>query len=234
MATGAEVGEHVRRAFGDEDSVQLKDSDIVRWINAAQRNILIEHKVLKQVATTDLVVGQFQYDMEVLPILQIQTIHHKGRPLDYRSFQNAEEYILANDPERTQTGIPSMWYSWGNTLFLWPTPSVGKPGGPVSSPGIPPSQPGAINDNDKLTIYFLSRPKDLTGINSPLSLPDEYFDRVVEYVLSQAYELDEDNQNSDFKLGQFRDGLDRMAGDTDRPQNDSYSMITVMPEDGGW
>lgn len=237
MATAAEVGTHVRRAFGDEDSIQIQDTDIVRWINAAQRNILIEHKVLKQIARTNVIKGQYEYDLGTLPILQIQTIHYRGRPLDYRSFQNAEEYILANDPERMQSGSPTMWYSWGNTLFLWPTPTEGDPFG-SGTPGIPgnPGTPGALDPSDKhrLVIYFLSRPKDLNRITDAISLPEEYFDRIVEYVLAQAYELDEDNQNSDFKLGQFKDGLDRMSGDTDRPQNDTYPLITIMPEDGGW
>lgn len=210
MATGAEVRSYVRRAFGDEDSVQIKDEDIVRWINAAQRNISISQNVLKQVSTTGVVSGQVEYDISGLPILQIQTIHYRGRPLDHRSFQNAEEHILSNDPDRTQTGTPTMWYSWGTTLFLWPTPD---------------------SSGDDLKLYYLSRPENIATIGDQLSLPDQYFDRIVEFVMSQAYELDEDNQNSDFKLGQFKEGLAEMAGNPDRPQNNTYPSITVLPED---
>lgn len=222
MATAAEVGAYVRRAFGDDDAIQIKDQDIVRWINAAQRNILIKHRVLKQVATTPLQVGVYEYDMSALPILQIQTIHYKGRPLEHRSFQSAEEYILEADPERIKQGTPIMWYSWGSTLYLWPTPNEGTFAG---GPGIPFNV-----DSTGLKVFFLSKPTEVTGINSALTIPDEYFDRVVEFVLAQAYELDEDNQNSDYKLGQFREGLDEMAGD-DRPNTDTYSIITVLPED---
>lgn len=205
------LGTHVRRAFGDEASIQISDDDIIRWTNAGMREILISHKVLKQKANTAITPGQYEYDISGLGILQIQTIRVGNRPVEFRSFQEFEDYIQEHDPHRNAKGQPRIWYKWGDTIGFWPTPDASVSG--------------------NIDIYYIARPTEVQGMTDEIGLPDEYFNRLVEYVLGQAYELDEDNENSGFKLGQFRQGLDIMAGDTDRPQNNLYGFITVLEED---
>lgn len=210
MKTVSDVIAYIRRTFGDEASIQVTDADIIRWTNAAQRDIVAKNKILKQVATSTLVAGQSDYDFSALPIYQIHSIYVDGHPVEARSFQNAQEYIAKHDPNRKTTGRPQVWYSWGNELTFWPTPSAEVANG--------------------IKIYYIAAPVELTATTSELSVPDEYFNRVIEFVMAQAYELDEDNENASYKHTQFSQGLDVLAGDQ-QPIQKTYPLITILPED---
>lgn len=207
----ADVAEYVKRTFGDEAAVQISDADILRWANAAQRELATRNDVLRGTATADLMQGVWEYDLSSIPIFKIHSLYVNNRPINNTSFQHAEEYILSNDPDRKATGLPTMWYKWGNTIGFWPRPDK------------------TIAEGIK--IYYVAQPAPVEEITGVLELPDEYFNRVVEYVLSQAYELDENAEVSDIKLRQFSEGLSRMAGNHDRPQNETYPTITVLEED---
>ena len=206
-----DIAAYVKNIFGDESAVQISDNDILRWTNAAQRELASRNDILRGTATADVNAGVSEYDISGLNIQKIHSIYVNGRPVDNRSFQHAEEYIIKNDPERTQQGQPIMWYKWGNTINFWPVPDK------------------SITDGIK--IYYIAAPANIETISGILEIPDEYFNRVVEYVMSQAYELDENAEASLTKLQQFSDGLSRMAGTHDRPEVETYPTITILPED---
>jgi hypothetical protein len=207
----SDVTMYVKRVFGDESAVQLTDDDICRWINAAQREILTTNKVLKALATADLLNGVFQYTFPSQNILEVQSILINNRKMDYRSFQEAEEYIIKTDPDRVLTGDPTMWYEWGGVFYIYPTPTTDSPAG--------------------IQIFYVNAPTTVTVPTDLLSLPDSFFNRIVEYCLSQAYEMDEDSQNSQYKLGQFAKGLDVMSNAESMMGNDTYPRITVLEDD---
>lgn len=211
MATGADVAAQVKRAFGDEAGVQITDSDILRWINHALQEINAKNKVLKTRSTSPLTKGTSTFSTDGLFIHQVQTLHLDGHPVGNRSFQEAEEYILKHDPTGQAQGRPQMWYSWGQEIYFWPSP----------------------HQDYVLSIYYIAVPQNLANMSDKIPFPDIYLNRVIEYVMAQAYELDEDNENSGFKLQQMEAGLDQQHGE-DRAQNIHYGMITVLPEDGGY
>lgn len=206
-----EVADYVKRSFGDEAAVQITDADILRWINAAQRELSSRNDILRGVATADLLQGVGEYDISNINIQKIHSMYVNGRTVEGMSFQHAEEYILSTDPNRERQGQPSVWYKWGNSITFWPTPDKSV--------------------NNGIKIYYIAAPQEITSTNGTLEIPDEYFNRVVEYVMSQAYELDENAEASVVKLQQFSDGLSRMAGVHDRPEFETYPIITVLPED---
>ena len=206
-----DIAAYVKNIFGDEAAVQITDNDILRWTNAAQRELASRNDILRGTATATVTSGVSEYDISGLNIQKIHSIYVNGRPVDNRSFQHAEEYIIGNDPDRTRKGQPIMWYKWGNTINFWPAP-----------------------DNtvvDGIKIYYIAAPAVIETVNGVLEIPDEYYNRVVEYVMSQAYELDENAEASMVKLQQFSDGLSRMAGVHDRPEFETYPTITILPED---
>lgn len=206
-----EVADYVKRSFGDEAAVQITDQDILRWCNAAQRELAYRNDILRGTARTLLEIGEPNYDISGLSISKIHSVYVNKRPVEHRSFQHAEEYILDEDPDRIQTGQPRLWYKWGNTITFWPTPEA--------------------TVEDGILIHYIAAPKEIETTTGVLEIPDEYFNRVVEYVMSQAYELDEDAQTSSLKLQQFTEGLSRMAGNHDIPQDQYYPTITILEED---
>jgi hypothetical protein len=199
-----------RRTFGDESSVQITDEDMLRWINTAQREILISNKILKTVGTTDVLGNVSEYSLSDLDIVTIQSIHYNGRKLEWRSFQDAEEYIMSSDPLKTATADPSMWYEWGGIINLYPVPQNDAPAG--------------------LKIYYIKEPPAVT-VDSTLIVPDAYYETVLQFVLSKAYELDEDPTNSQFKLTQYTERLNTLSEQENTPSLDVYQRITVLAED---
>ncbi len=208
--TAQDITRDVKRIFGDEANVQISDDDIVRWINGAQREILVSNKILKTIGTTDTVANQAEYTLTGLDIATIQSIHFKGTRLEWRSFQDAEEYIMSTDPQKTAIADPTMWYEWGGVINLYPVPQYSETG--------------------SLKIYYIKDPREIT-INDTLTVPDRYYRSVLQYCLAQAYELDEDPENSNFKLQQFSERLDILSNEQNTPEIDTYPRITVLAED---
>ena len=205
----SDVADYVKRTFGDESGVQVTDADIFRWVNAAQKEIVSSNSVLKGVGTIPVVAGVPTFDASSLGILNIQTIHVDGRKIKYLSFVDAEEHILKSDPQGAVVAGVEFWYEWAGIINLYPVPS---------SPGI-------------LTIYYTKLPTAISSLTDPLSVPDMYFNRVIEFVMSQAYEMDENFGAADNKLSVFGNSLLSMHNSEDRPPTDFYPTITVLPED---
>lgn len=209
--TVQDVFTDVKRTFGDEASIQITDADIIRWINAAQREILVQNRILRTTGTTDVVANQSEYLLQGLDIVAIQSIHFNGRRLEPKSFQEAEEYIVTGDPTTTQTGDPALWYEWGGVINLYPVPDKDSAAG--------------------LKIYYIKEPPKITDPGDILAVPNSYYENVLQFVMAKAYELDEDNENANFKLGQFTQRLGDLAEQENQPSQYTYPRITVLPED---
>lgn len=200
----------VKRQFGDEAGIQITESDIIRWTNMAQMELFSKETFLKGNSTTNLLADQSVYDVSALNIMKIQSVHVNNHRINYISFQDAESYIVANDPERVSRGEPIFWTEWAGNVHVYPAPSADITGG--------------------MTIYYYPGPSVASASSDLLSIPDQYFNRIIEYCLSQAYELDEDLNSSKTKLDQFSQGVQEMRGHQ-QPQESYYPTITELPED---
>lgn len=207
--TAQNVIDYVKRQFGDESGVQITDADVIRWINAGQDEIFRRNEPIKASSTSDVVLGQHTYQFPV-GILKIQSLLYKGKPIPNMSYQEAEEYILDEDPNRTQTGDPQIWYEWGGDFTFWPTPDASIVNG--------------------LSIKYIKAPTQVAAAANTLSIPDMYFNRLVEYVLQQAYELDENWAAAENKANQFDGNLMQQNGSESTVSN-LYPRITVLDED---
>lgn len=205
--TVLDVATQCKRQFGDESGVQLSDSDIIRWTNAAQREICSTLDIIKASGTVSLIPGTKSYAIAALKAQRINSIHVDGVKLTYVSFQDAQDLIMKSDPKGASSGMPTMWYDWAGEIYLYPIP----------------------DNTYTLTVFYFKLPTPVTDTSSPLSLPDEYFNRIVEFVMANAYEMDEDSTLAQIKQNQFQTNL-RTVRDPELPTN-SYPMITVLPED---
>jgi hypothetical protein len=208
-----DVYNYVSRIFGDEAAVQVTSADVINWINMGQREIIVSNPVNKATATIDLLSAVNVYDPSSLDILQIQSIWVNGLPVEHKTFQEAEQYIVSQDSKNQARGVPVLWYDWAGNIYVYPAPDNNYVAG--------------------LTVFYLKNPAKITALTDTLTVPDQFFNRLCEYVMAQAYELDEDSQNSQFKLGQFQQGLDRQA-DEQEAQRSYYPTVTVLYEDDDW
>ena len=200
---------YIKRQFGDESGVQIDNADIMRWINAGQDEIFRKVKPIKATATADLLVNQSGYTFPA-NVLFVQAIHVNGSPIPSRSFEEAEEYAISQDPLRVETGNPQFWYEFGGTFTFWPKPSTTITGG--------------------IMIYYVKSPTAVVATTDLLSVPDSMYMRLIEWVMSQAYELDENMEGYQMKTNQFNNGVLDLSGD-DATIDDTYPRITVYSED---
>lgn len=210
--TVSDVKTTVERQFGDESGVQLSLADIIRWTNDGQREICETNtSINEKKAVANIVNGQDVYALRSDPsftgIALINSVRYNGIPLKGISFQEAEKYIV-NTP--TATGTPNIWYEDNNDLRLFPKPEEDLTGG--------------------LTVYFTTTPTPVTAIGSMLDIPDRYFNALVQYVMAQAYEMDENFQGAQYKQAQFDKSLGQKQNKTSVNET-SFPTILIEPED---
>ena len=201
----------VKRAFGDESGVQLTDTDITRWVNAGQLEIVSKTRLLKAVAQTDLIADQVFYEFPAAEILEVESLHVDGEPLPPMTFVEAEEYILRYDPERKDRGTPKIWYSYGEQIFLWPVSDTTVTNG--------------------VTLFYTPAPVNVTDPGDRLALPDKYFNALIRYVLYKAYEMDENFEAANMKQQEMLADLSEYAEDETKVYNRTYPTITVVRDD---
>lgn len=205
--TVQDVFAQVKRKFGDESGVQLDNADLIMWINDASQVIVTENKILKVRATTPLVVGQADYTFTALaqPIHAIDSLLVNGVRVGYMSVAQAEETISLSDPLGQEEGFPQVWFEYAGVVTFWPRPNV----------------------EGTITLRYTARPLPVALPADLLVTPDSYFPDVVNYVLKQAYEMDENEAMMQRKGSEFEQSLLKRGEDERAGQQMTYETITV-------
>jgi hypothetical protein len=209
-----DVYQHVTRQFGDEAGIQVSVSDVVRWINTGQREIVSTNTTINEaIAKTNIVAGQSEYpilrDAAFSNLQNVHTVMHNGVPLAGLSFEEALESII-NGQETVNQGTPTIWYIKAGILNLWPTPKT------------------AITNG--LKIIFTKAPVAVTGTGDTLGIPDNYYNALIEYVMKEAYEMDENFQAAGVKAQQFEKSVNRQSNQTVVQQSE-FHVIQADMED---
>lgn len=205
--TYAQLAIEVKRLFGDESGVQLEPGDILRWANLGQQEIVTRNKVLKGRADTPTVAATDTYTFPAQDIFEVTSILLDGAPLPNMDYAEAERQILAYDPLKTQTGQPQFWYTWGNEFYLWPVPDKAY----------------------TMRMLYAKTPPMLTGSDAELlSISNEYFPVLVDYILARAYEMDEDWAAANAKQQSFENSI-AQQGEKERDAEDlTYPVIAEV------
>jgi hypothetical protein len=205
--TAADVAAAVKRVFGDESGVQLVDNDIITWVNQAQVHIASSTRVLKTKATTVIVNGQSTYTLSGLNpnILQMESILIDGRRIGNMSTAQAEESISRIDPLAEETGFPRFWYEWAGEITFWPKPDF----------------------DGQMVIRYTALPATVVNISDVMSVPDEFFNDVTNFVLQKAYEMDENVQMMMLAKKDFDESMSELTDEERQAQNMTYETLTI-------
>lgn len=210
--TVGDVYNQVKRVFGDESGVQLTNDDIVRWINEAQVDVAKQNQVMQTTATLPVTGGTATYSLtSITPRIDtLASLLLDGRRVGNIPISQAEESISLADPEGTETGAPQFWYAWGGDVTFWPVP----------------------NKNYTMTIRYNAQPTDITTTaGDVLSLPDECFTDICNYVLMRAYEMDENAEMMALKQAEYstsvaeRGEQERLAATMTYETNITFELI---------
>lgn len=180
--TLGDVFSYVKRQFGDESGVQITDADITRWVNQAQVEIVNKNPMIQATATQTAVVGQQTYDVPP-DMIQLESVFVDSMILEQSNFETIRATMGMG--ANIEQGIPLYWYVWNNKIYLWPTPSEAK----------------------TIEVNYSRLPTRVTAQSDFLGVPDRYYDRICEFAMSKAYELDEDWSAYQVNRQQFEDKL---------------------------
>jgi hypothetical protein len=208
--TVAQLQLRIKRQFGDESGVQITDTDIVSWINDGMVELNRKNNIFKSISTTLSVAAENEYTFPGVNIVKVEQVYYDEAPVEYRSYNDVQELLLRAPDVINLTGLAQVWYEFGGSMFLYPTPAVaGK----------------TIKLLCVIQPTFVANPTDV------LPIPDEYYEALYQYVVSQAYESDDDPQNAAAKAGQMQQTLVELET-TSRSHNEQfYPMISVDMED---
>jgi hypothetical protein len=196
--------------FGDESGVQLTDTDIVRGINEAQVDLASQNQIIPAVATLPVLANVATYDLSgVTPkIDSVASILLDGRRVGNIPISQAEESISLLDPESYEIGAPQFWYEWAGEITFWPTPG----------------------QNYTLTLRYTAEPTDVTtNATDVLSVPDECFTDIVNFVLMKAYEMDENAEMMAIKQAEYSTSVAE-RGETERQAQTMTYETTITFE----
>lgn len=204
----SDVVKRVQRQFGDEASVQIDDTDIMRYINDVVKEIAVQNDLMQATGTMPSVIGQtiYPFPSDYLSMRSLYYNNMKVKPLKRTEY---DEYIISSDPDETQTGTPFIYTRWGTNFFLYPKPDSVK----------------------TIKLFYQQRPVEVTALTDTIPLPTEYHLRVVEYCLQQAYQTDEDWDAATQMSAQFSDGMTRLKEQESFSDKEFYPVITVLQDD---
>lgn len=213
-----DIKTRVKRQFGDESNVQINDNDIVRWINDAQRFVVMQSdNLLQKSATADLIASQQDYTlpMDLLILRSISQridISQPYFPMTGLSLQEFDQRIGGWDGGSVNKGTAGYYCVYGSLIKLWPIPQASLSAG--------------------IKIYYSRIPTDVVVDSDTIDLPLMYHNAVVNYCLQQAYELDDGSWDAaKLKSSQVLTDIQMNKGRENRNPTGTYGRITVLPED---
>lgn len=203
--TGQDVARSVRRSFGDESSVQVTDADLVGWINDGIREIAQKLRINRRRGYTDVIDGQSEYTFNDLEILEIESLMVDKVVITGLEYEEAEQQLFSMDPHNEAYGRPKFWYVYENKVHLWPTPDFDATAG--------------------ICILYIASPGSLGSLSDALTVPDKHFNALTNYVLAQAYRMDEDAEWFTLTMQQFTADLDGQLDEDKITVNRSFPTI---------
>jgi hypothetical protein len=216
--TVQEILTRVQRAFGDEAQAQLTNADVIRWINDAMREIANNNNLLQVKATANTTVNVSAYALPA-GIARLHSVRFRGLALQAISLEQADELIGSVDLTIQQgypVGMPTHYWIFANQINLYPAPDT-----------------TATTD---LTLYYTRQANPVVNLGDVPELPEQYHNRIVEYCMARAYELDENFFIASMKDQAFQAGVDKLRQDESWENQELYPFITSSSEDvsSGW
>ena len=216
--TGQQLADEVIQKFGDIGMVQISTAMLLKWINNGQRKMASDTPFVEGSSATAIVAGQSAYDLATLfasaRIQSINSIIVNGVPIEVVPFSRYQKFVPNGPPGSANapiSGVPTLGAIWGSVLSIYPIPAT------------------TIANN--IVVYYHSFPADLASLASQLTVPDRYFNALVEYVFAQSLLMDENFAAAEQMLTHHESSLARQATGGASTPTEFYTGVTLDPYD---
>jgi hypothetical protein len=190
----SDVFNRVKRTFGDEAAVQVTEDDIIRWINDAQREAVMQNEgLLQTVGYLSTTADTKEYTLPA----DLFTLHH----VYLKDTDTGAYYALRWLPLVQFTEYVDGWD--GNSVSAIPLVYTQQQSGQILI--YPPPQASVANG---VKLVYSRYAEDVVDSSSVLDLPPYFHTYIVNFCLMQAYEMDEDWESAQNKAQQVQGDLD--------------------------
>jgi hypothetical protein len=193
--TVADIVIRVNRVFGDESAVQIQQADIIRWINDAQREAVMQHEnLLPKEGTLDTVANTATYTLPADCFTLGAVYLRQSTSSSYYMLRSFSRERMDSSIDGWQgpdygTATPQVYTRGADgTITLFPTPDASVTGG--------------------LRLSYSKYAPDVVNTTDDISIPAYYYGYVEQYCLMKAYEMDEDWESADKKAAFIQSTID--------------------------
>lgn len=216
--TVSDIFTRVQRLFGDESAVQVTEADCIRWINDAQREVVMQHEgLLAKEGTLSSVAGTAEYTLPT-DLFTLTHVSYKQPgsgsfyPLRFMPVAAMNAYAGGWDGTDFPNGVPQIYTKDENTkIILYPRPDA--------------------TGTNNIKLVYSRYPTDLTSSASPIDLPDYYHGYVEHFCLMKAYEMDEDWESAEKKAQVLQSTIDFNNGREAWFGRETYPAVQPNLED---
>lgn len=157
------------------------NDELLGWINRAERDFSNRTHVFQDIATSSTVAGQITYALpsNILSVraLMYNNIGSAGMnaatpnwvrlvPSNIEKYAQETPNFLSNTTDTLN--YPRKYAIWQDRLYLYPPP--------------------VASGSSDLVLFFIAHPIAITDVNANLNLDDAFMDGIIAYVLSKAYQ----------------------------------------------
>lgn len=207
----------VRRTFGDEAAVQVKDEDVIRWINQGQVEIVKSNDgALQKSGFISLIADQSTYSLPA-DLFILRSLRYKYTDMlsfsniRYKNMQEFDDSVEGWDGSAFGSGSPVYFTVFENKAILFPPPNISVTNG--------------------LKVLYNQQPTDVTGLLDNLALPLIYHNTVLKFCMMQASLLDEDLDPAVLYKNDFMSDMDMLRTRESQEATATYPVITVLEYD---
>jgi len=207
-----DVIRRVQRSFGDENESQIRITDIIDWVNAAQNDICRRTEVLQGTKIWDTVPGDNDYELPP-DFIRAARVEYQGEVIQQTTLDQLDMYALS-DPVHTTGNSKPFWYKWGETIHLYPDPNQAQ--------------------SQVLKLYYPKLAPIVNDGNDQLGIPLHMHEDVVNYCMMKARELNEDYDERNALQAAHSQRMAESAEIVFDPSSNSYVAVRPDPWDYTW
>ena len=194
-----DITKFVYRTFGDESGVQVTSDDVVTWVNNGLNKIANDLPIFESSQTSTTIAGTSVYALP-LDVMNLIGVRLDTVFLSKIEFSQAQQ--MKSGETAGATGAPSYYHTYGNNLHLYPTPSLAQ----------------------TLIIFYEAYPTKVAVATDKLRIPDRYYELLCHYVLTRAYELDENPSMMTAKMNAY-DAEYKKLSEVDKDTAGSFPVV---------
>jgi len=190
----SDIKRRVKRQFGDESGAQLKDPDIIDWINDAQKEIYVKNNLGQKIGTMNTIINTQSYSFPA-DLMRLLSVKYDGSTITEISQQDVDKFIPNADMVNPGQGIPQHYWTYADKISLYPNPDSVK----------------------VLTIRYNRTPTSVAIDTDNTDLDQKYDNRILDYCHAMSAQLDGNMQG-------YIMFMQRFEGKVDSTKNDEFEM----------